>query len=128
MSREKRSDQEWIDLILDYSASPLRASDWSAEHGISLKALHYHMSRLRSKGHQLPGKAPIYARPKKQEVVCLEYGAPNPARNLRAVCPSHPEPQPLAIRIDFHGIYIDIANHASPETIAAVLHAWEGLC
>lgn len=108
--RLKRTDQEWFDLIQDCRTSGLKINSWCEQHGITLKALYYHTRRLQQKGYSIPRRV-ISATPKqRQDIIQLDIqgnrsvgSSGEPALAL--------ETSIAAVRIDFHGIFLEISTH-----------------
>ena len=124
MARKRitHTDQEWLDLILDCKQSSMTNQTWCEQHSTTIKTLAYHTQRLRRLGYEIPNKATVSPRGKqKQEVVCLQI-----SDELSSL--SHGEFSPAAARIDFHGIRIDLSNHASQEAVSNIFHALLSLC
>lgn len=126
MSRKycKRSDQEWFSLIQDCKASSLTIRAWCVQHEITQKALAYHTKKLRQKGYFIPSKARGTVLPDRQELFCLDFADEKPADV------EHPAGAPAgtAIRIDFHGMLIEVTNQAAQETISNTFLALRSLC
>ena len=127
--RVKHTDQEWLDLILDCKKSSVTNQTWCEQHSITIKALAYHTQRLRRLGYDIPNKTPISIprEKQKQEVVCLQIPDELSACRGMSSLPSG-EFSPAAARIDFHGILIDLSNHASQEAVTNIFHALLSLC
>lgn len=124
--RIKRTDQEWFGLINDCRTSGLKVKTWCEQHNITAKALYYHIRQLRQKGYAIPQRAMVSISQEKQEVVCLDI-----SDGISADVPVHPAmdaADPAAIRISFHGIHIEVSNHAGQETITNTFHALQVLC
>ena len=127
--RIKHTDQEWLDLILDCKKSSATNQTWCEQHSITIKALAYHTRRLRQLGYEIPNKTPVSVprEKQKQEVVCLQIpDGWSPLRGMSSLPPG--ESSPAAARIDFHGILIDLSNHASQEAVSNIFHALLSLC
>ena len=126
MSRKycKRSDQEWFTLIQDCRTSGLTICAWCEQHDITQKALTYHTKKLRQKGYSIPPKTRGTAIPMKQEIYCLDFSEEKTAdvRDLASVSAE------TAIRIDFHGVLVEVTNQAAQETISNTFLALRGLC
>ena len=127
--RVRHTDQEWLDLILDCKKSSVTNQTWCEQHSTTIKALAYHTRRLRRLGYEIPNKTPVSVprEKQKQEVVCLQIpdGLSSP-REMSSLPPG--EFFPAAARIDFHGIRIDLSNHASQEAVTNIFHALLSLC
>ena len=127
--RIKHTDQEWLDLILDCKKSSVTNQTWCEQHSITIKALAYHTQRLRRLGYDIPNKTPISIprEKQKQEVVCLQVSDGSPAHRWMS-SPSPGGSSLAAAHIDFHGILIDLSNHASQEAVTNIFHALLSLC
>lgn len=120
--RLKRTDQEWFDLIQDCRTSGLKINRWCAQHGITLKALYYHTRRLQQKGYSIPGRV-ISATPKqRQDIIQLDIQG-NPSVESSGEPALALETSIAAVRIDFHGVLLEISNHAAPDIITNTVHA-----
>ena len=119
--RVKHTDREWLDLILDCKQSSVTNQTWCEQHSMTIKTLAYHTQRLRRLGYEIPNKTPVSIPRGKQEVVCLQV-----SDGLSSLSPG--ESAPAAARIDFHGIRIDLSNHASQEAVSNIFHALLSLC
>ena len=127
--RVKHTDQEWLDLILDCKRSSVTNQTWCEQHSITIKTLAYHTRRLRRLGYEIPNKTPVSVprEKQKQEVVCLQIpDGPPSCRGMSSLLPEGSFP--AAARIDFHGILIDLSNHASQEAVSNIFHALLPLC
>lgn len=127
--RIKRTDQEWMDLILDCKTSGVTNQAWCEQHSITAKTLTYHTRRLRQLGYEIPGKAPVSTlrEKQKQEVVCLRLADGSPSSAGLTPLPLGGS-SPAAARVAFHGILIDLSNHASQEAVTNIFHALLSLC
>ena len=127
--RIRHTDQEWLDLILDCKKSSATNQAWCEQHSITIKALAYHTRRLRQLGYEIPNKTPVSVprEKQKQEVVCLQIPDEWSSRQGMSSLPPG-ESSPAAARIDFHGILIDLSNHASQEAVTNIFHALLSLC
>lgn len=125
--RIKHTDQEWFDLIRECRTSELKVKVWCEQHGITPKALYYHTRQLRQKGYSIPQKPVADIQPEKQEVVCL--GIPDHPFPDRSLQPYHAVDESMAaIRVGFHGIQMEVTNHAGQEVITNLFHALLELC
>lgn len=124
--RIKRTDQEWFDLINDCRTCGLKVKVWCEQHNVTAKALYYHIRQLRQKGYEIPQRTMGSIPQEKQEVVCLAI-----PDGISADVPGHPIMDavgPAAIRIGFHGIRIEVSNHAGQDTITNTFRALQILC
>ncbi len=122
--RFKFTDQEWLSLIQDCKASSLTINAWCEENGITHKALDYHIRQLRQKGYAIPGKkAKTASLPERQEVFCLDLSEELPGKKHLSGMPGD-----TAIRIDYHGVLIEVTNQAAQETLSNTFLALRNLC
>ena len=130
MQKSKYSDQEWFGMICECMTGPAKVKDWCLQHGITSKALYYHARDLRKKGYDIPSKAetvsPALAVPEKQEIVCI--GFPETGTNSESDIYTEEPPKTAAIRIDFHGICVEVSNQAAHDTITNTLRALQEVC
>ncbi|MCD8013558.1 MAG: IS66 family insertion sequence element accessory protein TnpB [Lachnospiraceae bacterium] len=125
MSRKycKRSDQEWFTLIQDCRTSGLTISAWCIQNEVTQKALSYHTRKLRQKGYSIPPKTRGTAVPAKQELFCIDLSEEKTADKEAVVAPDN-----AAIRIDYHGILIEVTNQAAQDTLSNTFLALRNLC
>lgn len=126
--RIKRTDQEWFDLIQDCRTSGMKVKAWCKQHNVTAKALYYHIRRLRQEGYAIPQRTMETAPQEKQEVVCL--GIPNgiSAGGTAVYDSASGSADTASLRLDFHGVLIEVFNHAVQETITNTLRALQSLC
>lgn len=115
--RIKHTDQEWFDLITECRTSKLKVKVWCEQHGITAKALYYHTRQLRQKGYPIPPKSAADQHLDKQEVVCLSVPEDLSYGNSRKPSPITDEGR-AAVRLSFHGIHMEVMNHAGKEIIS----------
>ena len=126
--RIKRTDQEWFELIKDCKTSSLKVKTWCEQHGITAKALAYHTRRLRQNGYTIPQKIAQTVPYEKHEIVCLNISQ-NLSGTKAAASALNPQAVPtMVLRLDFHGVQMDISNDAAQETITNTLLALQSLC
>ena len=125
MSRKycKRSDQEWFTLIQDCRTSGLTISAWCVQNKISKKSLSYHTTKLRQKGYSIPQKTRKTVVAAKQELFCIDLLEEKPADKEVEVTPDN-----AAIRIDYHGVFIEVTNYATQDTLSNTFLALRNLC
>lgn len=132
MSRKrlKFTDQEWSDLIQDCMRSSLKVKTWCDQHDMTVKALYYHMRRLRQIGYVFPQRSPLTL-PVPQdppEIVCLDIPGQTLA-NPTILPQLHTENAgTAAIRVHYNSILIDVSNHAAQDTIINTFRALQVLC
>lgn len=120
--RLKRTDQEWFDLIQDCRTSGLKFNRWCEQNGITIKALYYHTRRLQQKGYSIPERG-ISATPKQRQDI-IQLDIPGSLSVGSGGEPAlAPETSAAAVRIDFHGVLLEISNHAAPDIITNIVHA-----
>ncbi|MCD8216641.1 MAG: IS66 family insertion sequence element accessory protein TnpB [Clostridiales bacterium] len=126
MSRKycKRSDQEWFTLIQDCRTSGLTICAWCEQHDITQKALTYHTKKLRQKGYSIPPKTRGKDAPTKQEIFCLDFSGEKP---VGVGIPAGVSAE-TAIRVDFHGVLVEITNQAAQDTITNTFLALRCQC
>ena len=98
--------------------------DWCAQHEITVKAFYYHLHQLRQKGYDIPQRIAPGISQGRQEAFCLHLSDGRGTPSGMA----HEAASGAAIRIDFHGVFIEVSNHAAQETISNIFHALHGLC
>ena len=129
------TDQEWFSVIKEYKASDLTTDAWCSEHEITTSMLDYHTRKLRRKGFVIPQKKKTKALSNHQEVFCLdllrdEAQNEEPRNDVQS---SEKEDSPVnpadtALRIDYHGIFIEVTNNAVQDTITNTFLALQKLC
>lgn len=126
MSRKycKRSDQEWFTLIQDCRTSGLTIDAWCVQHEITQKALSYHTRKLRQKGYSIPPKVRGSAVSARQEIFCLDISG---EQNIGVDSPAG-MPADTAIRMNYHGVLIEITNQAAQDTLSNTFLALRSLC
>lgn len=125
---QKHTDQEWLKLIQDCRRSSMTVKDWCSQHDLTIKALYYHTHQLRKKGYTIPNKAITPARSEKHEIVCLDITNSICADRTVSHSPVTEAANDAVLRIDFHGIMIEISNHAVQDTITNTFRALQALC
>lgn len=125
--RIKRTDQEWFALIQDCKASDLNVSCWCEQHSITLKALYYHAQRLQQKGYSIPQKSMASPSGQEYDIIQLDLTGSRTEKRDGTLKPAVGTDD-TAIRIDFHGVFLEISNHAAQETITNTFHALLKLC
>ncbi len=124
----RRTEQEWMDLVQECRTSGLSDKEWCNLHHIHRSNLYYHIRKLRSRACAVPdGSVPSL--PNIQEVVRI------PLTSLESrVVPEIPRQNTwsganeTAIRINFHGISLEITNTAASDTITNTISALQRLC
>lgn len=125
--RIKHTDQEWFDLITECRRSQRNVKVWCEQHGITAKALYYHIRQLRQKGYPIPQKPATDLCREKQEVVCLNVPQglfPDGATTSSPLT----DKDRAAICLNFHGIHMEVTNHAGKEVISNLFQVLLGSC
>ncbi len=126
------SDRHWLDLIQQCRASGKSDYQWLQENNIKSPTFYYHLKRLRNKACEIPDATRKASKPEIQEVVPVFFEneeitisgthAPVVDSNAEASDSS------IAIRLQVHGICVEIANSASQIVIQNTLSALRNLC
>lgn len=122
---QRRTDQEWFNLIQECRVSGLSDKDWCEQHHIPISSFYTKVSRLRKKACPIPDvqKQPTH---KPQQVVPLQV--------IEDDLPSNRQGEPFimdsfsAITLKIHDYSIQISNHATKETILNTILALQQLC
>ena len=122
-STEKRapiSDEQWLLLFQECSASGLSVRSWCELHQIKCRKYYYHLSRLRKKCF-LPGPFT-----EKHEIVDVSSEViPHQQEKGTASPGSWSDP---AIRLVFHNVSMEIMNTAARECIYNTISVLQELC
>ncbi|MCC8051042.1 MAG: transposase [Clostridiales bacterium] len=124
----KRSDQEWINLFQDCMDSGLTIKSWCRQHGITSKAFYYHRRQLRQRGYDIPQSSSSGNTRIQQEAFCISLSDERLAVGNMPAGTGSSTANDAAVRIDFHGVSIEVSNHAAPDTITNTLSALRMLC
>ena len=121
----RRSDEEWLSIIKECRTSGLPDKTWCLDHGIQPSKFYYHIRRLKAKACEITqrDKDP-HLSAQRQEVVQLFFGEPQ-GSCIPEVTPAQME---AVVRMNFHGIQLEISNHAERETIADAIAVLQCLC
>lgn len=114
----RRSDEEWLALIQECRTSGLSDKVWCNEHHIQPSNFYYHIRRLRAKSYEIPD-ALFLAGSSMQEVVPITFDDSIPFSSQTIE---------TAVRIQIHGLQIEITNSACSDTIYHTLSALQKLC
>lgn len=124
------SDRHWFDLIQQCRASGKSDYQWLQENNIKSPTFYYHLKRLRNKACEIPDAMRKSSKQEIQEVVPVFFD------NEEVEVPSAPvvdsiagtSDNSIAIRLQVHGICVEIANSASQIVIQNTLSALRKLC
>lgn len=118
-----KSDRYWFDLIQQCRTSGKSDFQWLQENNIKSPTFYYHVKRLRNKACEIP-KNVRTIKQEVQEVVPVYFESPNvPETVLKEQTESV-----VAVRLQLHGVCVEITNCASQEIIQTTLSALQGLC
>lgn len=124
----KRTDDEWLAMLQDCMSSGLTIKAWCQQHGITSKAFYYHKRVLCQMGYDIPKRQLSGEEKVKQEAFCVDLSEEKPAHGDGSSVETGESGCGAAIRIDFHGISIEVSNQAAPDTISNTLSALRALC
>lgn len=122
----RRTDEEWMNLIQECRSSGLPDRVWCTEHHIHTSNFYYHIRRLRKLACEIPESSSVSASPK-QEVVRVAFDEPAEYSKTLQEDASASVFEP-AIRIQIHGIRIEISNSAAGDTVFHTLSVLQKLC
>ncbi len=113
----RRSDEEWLNIIKECRTSGLPDKTWCLDHGIQPSKFYYHIRRLKAKACEITerDKNP-HLSAQRQEVVQLSFEEPH-GKCIPDVMPAQME---TVVRMNFHGIQLEISNLAERENIANI--------
>ena len=121
----RRSDEEWLNIIKECRTSGLPDKTWCLDHGIQPSKFYYHIRRLKAKACEITerDKDP-HLSVQRQEVVQLSFEEPQG----NCIPEATPVQMEAVVRMSFHGIQLEISNHAERETIANAIAVLQCLC
>lgn len=124
--QEKRTNEEWMNLIRECHASSLSNKSWCKEHQIPVSSFYYQMRRLRKMACEISSKKDFITE-RQPEIVELslddlkEY----PMRDEPETKTTSNEP---AVKIITSGMQIEITNAAKSTMLYAILSSLQRLC
>ena len=121
----RRTDQEWMDLIVECRKSGLSDRAWCQEHGIPSTTFYYHIKQLREKACDIPD-SDTEDMPQKQEVVPIDFQEFNVWEFERTTSSGYTDD--VAVIVDYHGISMRVVNGAAGSAILETLKALRELC
>ena len=124
------SDRCWYDLIQKCRTSGKTDSQWLKENNIKAPTFYYHVKQLRKKACEFPKAAKRTSIAEFQEVVPVFFKEEElsvPTASIETVIPEI-SANAAAIRLQIHGICVEISNSASQVIIQNILSALQNLC
>ena len=124
------SDRYWFDLIQKCRTSGKSDYQWLKDNNIKSPTFYYHVKQLRKKVCELPEATKRSSTSEVQEVVPVFFRdeeLSTPAVPLKASAQETTD-HTAAVRIQIHGIYVEISNAASQTVIQNTLSALRNLC
>ena len=124
------SDRYWFDLIQKCRTSGKSDYQWLKDNNIKSPTFYYHVKQLRKKACEIPETAKEVSKPEIQEVVPVLFEKEEVAVSNTSSASTFPETADnlAAIRLQIHGICIEITNSASQIVIQNTLSALQNLC
>ena len=120
-------DRYWFDIIQQCRTSGKSDYQWLLENNIKSPTFYYHVKQLRKKACEIP-KAARASKAEVQEVVPVffkdEEALPSAVEHAMEQNPANA----IAVRLQVHGICMEITNAASAGIIQTTLAALRGLC
>ena len=126
---ERRTDQEWLELIQECRTSGLGDKDWCEQQSIPISSFYTKITRLRKKACDIP-PANHRASRECQQVVPLpiiDETAPLYEYSSNANHAANDKAAP-AVSLKISGYCIEISNHAARDTIMNTLSVLQELC
>lgn len=124
------SDRYWFDLVQKCRTSGKSDHQWLQENNIKPPTFYYHVKQLRKKSCGIPQATRRVSKPEIQEVVPVffqEEALSVPTAPVGTALPEGTDHAP-AIRLQVHGICVEISNAASQIVIHNTLSALRKLC
>ena len=124
------ADRHWFDLIQQCRTSGKSDFQWLQENNIKSPTFYYHVKRLRKKACEIPEPIHRSSRAEVQEVVPVFFKNEDlsiPAVSTENVI-SEVSENAIAIRLQIHGVCVEISNAASQTVIQNTISALRSLC
>ena len=124
--QEKRTNEEWMNLIRECHASGLSNKSWCKEHQIPVSSFYYQMRRLRKMACEISSKKDFITE-RQPEIVELslddlkEY-------HMRDEPETKTTSNEPAVKIIISGIQIEITNAAKSTILYTILSSLQRLC
>ena len=129
---ERRTDQEWLDIIYECRSSGLTDKAWCEQHQIDPSSFYNHIRKLRRKSYDIPKPTFTGNSQDRQEVVPLLV---QDDEETLPVCEVTPDKQSWnggkvqpAVRLRIRHIKVEILNGADSSVINDTLAALQCLC
>lgn len=110
--------QLWISRISECQASNLTVADWCFEHNVSIKTYYYWMRKIKAEAFE--------ALPAERKSKMLSQKPTSPFAEV--ILPEQASANSCAIKLQVHGVVLEIQNGAAIETIEHTLRAVKSLC
>lgn len=114
------TDRHWLELITQCRTSGKSDFQWMQENNIKSPTFYYHVKQLRKKACKIPERAKV-VHPTVQEVVPMFVDEPTISETI-------PSNSDVSVRIQVHGICVEITNTATREIIQNTIAALQCLC
>ena len=121
------SDRRWYDLILQCRTSGKSDRQWLLENNICSPTFYYHVKQLRKKACEIPENTCNAVNPT-QEVVPLVIDDMPLSKPQTVITESASLSNEIALRLTFHGVTMEITNHATQTLIQNVISALRYSC
>lgn len=124
------SDRRWYDIIQQCRTSGKSDYQWLQEHNIKSPTFYYHVKQLRRKACEIPESTKECFQPEIQEVVpvCFDKEEVTVSNTSAPADFTKSQDSLAAIRLQIHGVSIEISNSASQTVIQNTLSALQSLC
>ena len=118
-------DHYWLNIIQECRASGKSDYQWLQENNIAVSTFYYHVKQLQKKTCEIPNRN-VSHKKEVQEVVPLIIEENDELPQIL----SEPEQQDnaIAVRLNVHGISVEISTVATQEIIQNTLSALRYLC
>lgn len=123
-SNLSEKDKYWFDLIQECRASGKTDYQWLEENNIAAPTFYYHVKKLREKACKIPYKRAAREAEIQEVVPMLIDDDPELVPTVHRVS----EPDTVAVRINFHGVSVEISSSATQDIIQNTLSALRLLC
>lgn len=124
----RRTEQEWMDLIVECRKSGLSDRAWCQQQGIAPNTFYYHVKQLRERACVIPDIISDNTSEQIQEVVPIEIQNLNVYESQRTASLANDHVDDVAIIVDYHGVNVKVINNASGSVIYETLNALRELC
>lgn len=126
MSDQRRSLDEWYELITRCRQSGLTDANWCYQNGICRQSFYTAIKRLRQRSVDIPKRSSIdidHLPRMKQDVVQVSIlpDAPVPPAEMPSMVPTHFD-NSHTIKITFHDATIEVCNDADPVLLSKTIH------